>query len=243
MWVVAAYAGISDGTEGEETSTAIQVEDIRRYIELHRLEGTVREYVDIGISGFKDVIRPQYERLIDDVRAGQVDTLVIFKVDRLTRLLREVPTIVGLIEDLDFHSVSDHIDTTSPMVVWMLQLMTGLAELESRTISFRVKRGNAPAAKAGRLPGGPRAYGWTDKGALDPTKSRHFKEVVRRFVAGEALKDVIGSTDTSTWVNRLKNLAPWGSGAMVRIFTRRRTSSPCSPLKGGMPCSAASVTI
>ena len=207
MGVIAAYARISDGTEGEETSTEIQLEDIRKYVELHKLKGTVREYVDVGISGFKDVVRPQYDRLIDDVRAGQVDTLVIYKIDRLTRSLREVPTIVELIEDhgLSFHSVSDHIDTTNPMGVWMLQLMISLAELESRTISFRVKRGHAAAAKKGRLPGGPRAFGWNRDGSLRKAEAKRYQDVARRFIAGEALKDVLDDTDTSTWVNRLKN--------------------------------------
>ena len=113
----AIYTRISTlDSEGEETSTARQEEDCRRYAS-ERKWRVVETFTDVGLSGWnKKVHRPGLEAMLTSVRSGQVDMVVIYKLDRLTRRVLHLLDIVRILEDskCGFASVNDPGIDTDP---------------------------------------------------------------------------------------------------------------------------------
>lgn len=85
-----------------------------------------------------------------DARHG--DQLVVWKLDRLSRSALDMLYLYKKFRDEGIHlrSLTEQIDTTTPMGSFVLHLMAGLAELESATTGFRTKRGMDAAAREGR---------------------------------------------------------------------------------------------
>ena len=208
------YTRVSRGEEGEETSTKIQEKDCREYAKRKEL-GRVSVLSDVGISGFsRKVERPDWDKLLSLIRDGKVDNVVVYKLDRLTRQMRQLVEFIDLIDEhrVAFHSVNDSIDTSTPTGKAMLQIMGAMAELESETIKLRVKRGMKAVAESGKPHmGGRQPYGWKpDRVTLEPSEAAHINEVVDRFIRGESmysiLKDTTGtSRSVAAWMGRLRN--------------------------------------
>lgn len=97
--------------------------------------------------------RPQLARALDQLRVG--DVLVVWKLDRLSRSLKDLLTIMERIDQLDagFRSLTEAIDTTTPAGRMMMQMVGSFAEFERAMIRERTKAGMASARKQGRIGG------------------------------------------------------------------------------------------
>src|SRR5213082_3465587 len=108
-----------EGLEQEFNSLAAQREACEAFIRSQRNEGWVlarTRYDDGGFSG-GSVERPALQQLIADIRAGRIDIVVVYKVDRLTRSLADFARLVELFdaEGVLFVSVTQQFNTTSSM--------------------------------------------------------------------------------------------------------------------------------
>jgi site-specific DNA recombinase len=108
-----------EGLEQEFNSLAAQCEACEAFIRSQRDEGWVlvrTRYDDGGFSG-GNLERPALQRLIADIRAGRIDIVVVYKVDRLTRSLADFARLVELLdaEAVSFVSVTQQFNTTSSM--------------------------------------------------------------------------------------------------------------------------------
>lgn len=130
-------------------------------------------YIDDGYSG-KDLNRPALTRVLADAREGQMDVLLVWKLDRLSRRQRDV---LHLVEDefgtagVGLRSITESFDTTSPAGKAMLGMLSVFAQLERETLIQRVRLGKEQSAKQGRWFGGTPPYGYRlPKGAhvLEP---------------------------------------------------------------------------
>ena len=97
--------------------------------------------------------RPELHRLLDQLRKG--DVLVVWKLDRLSRSLRDVLMIMEQIAEAKagFRSLSEAIDTTSPAGRMMLQMLGAFAEFERAMLRERTKAGLESARRQGRIGG------------------------------------------------------------------------------------------
>jgi DNA invertase Pin-like site-specific DNA recombinase len=118
--------------------------------------------------------RPALRALLPTLRAG--DVLVVYKLDRLARSLKDLLHILEQLELLGcgFRSLTEPIDTVSPAGKLMLNILGSVAEFERSLIRERSIAGQVAAIKLGRWPGRPRA--------LTPDQE---KAVYRRWRAGE----------------------------------------------------------
>jgi len=114
--------------------------------------------------------RPELQRLLDHLRKG--DVLVVWKLDRLSRSLRDVLTIMERIQEAKagFRSLTEAIDTTTPAGRMMMQMIGSFAEFERAMIRERTSAGIAAARAEGRV-GGRRKK-------LDAAKRREIAESV-----------------------------------------------------------------
>lgn len=100
--------------------------------------------------------RPQLEKMIAQLRAE--DVVVIWKLDRLARSLKDLVSLVNEIQKqgAELHSLNDHIDTTTPHGKFTFHLFAALAEFERDLIRDRTKAGLAAARARGRKGGRPK---------------------------------------------------------------------------------------
>jgi site-specific DNA recombinase len=158
-------------------------------------------YTDAGFSG-SNTQRPELQRMLGDVRAGLVDCVLVYKLDRLTRSQKNT---LMLIEDefrsagVAFVSMSENFDTSTPLGRAMVGILSVFAQLEREQIRERMALGRAERAKNGYWHGGGRPpfgykYSTTD-GLLhvDPVEAEIVKEIYPMFLQRQPLT-TIGNT-------------------------------------------------
>ena len=99
--------------------------------------------------------RPDLQKLLDQLRKG--DVLVVWKLDRLSRSLRDVLVIMEKLADekAGFRSLTEAVDTTTPAGRMMLQMLGAFSEFERAMVRERTKAGIESARKEGRIGGRP----------------------------------------------------------------------------------------
>jgi len=144
----AIYARVSTVASGH--SPEMQLRELREYCE--RRGWTVAgEYVDVGISGAKDK-RPQLDRMMGDAHKRRFDGVAVWKFDRFARsvshLLRALDTFRVL--GIEFVSLSESLDTTTPAGRMVFTVLGAVAELERSLIAERVRAGLRNARAKGK---------------------------------------------------------------------------------------------
>jgi DNA invertase Pin-like site-specific DNA recombinase len=116
------------------------------------------EYVDRGVSGIKDR-RPELDRLVADAKRRRIDTLVVWKLDRLGRSLKHLIMLLDELQSLGvgFVSLGESIDTSTPAGRLQLHLLAAVAQFEQERIVERDKAGLERARTEGKRLGRPRA--------------------------------------------------------------------------------------
>lgn len=99
--------------------------------------------------------RPELHKLLGQLRKN--DVLVVWKLDRLSRSLRDVLTIMERVQDrkAGFRSLTESVDTTTPAGRMMMQMVGAFAEFERAMLKERTHAGLAAARKEGRIGGRP----------------------------------------------------------------------------------------
>jgi DNA invertase Pin-like site-specific DNA recombinase len=150
----ALYARVSTANNGQDSS--MQTRELREYCE-RRGWKSAGEYVDEGISGTKDS-RPELNRLISDAHRRRFDVVVVWRFDRFARsvshLLRALENFKAL--GIEFISLSEQVDTTTPTGKMVFTVLGAVAELERSLIGERVKAGLRNARSKGKHLGRPR---------------------------------------------------------------------------------------
>ena len=139
-----------------DQTVANQLPDLHRHAQ-QRGWSIVHEYVDEGISGAQSS-RPALDKLMADARRGAFDVVLVWRFDRFARstthLLSALEEFRGL--RVDFVSVQESVDTSTPMGKMVFTICAAVAELERSLIRERVKAGVARAKAEGRKFGRPR---------------------------------------------------------------------------------------
>lgn len=145
---VALYARCSTHDKGQDP--ALQLVPLREYCERRGFE-IAGEYVDEGVSGSKDS-RPQLNRLMDAARKRQVDLIIVWKLDRFGRSLKQLVVALEELQSLGvgFISYKDNLDLTTPQGRLMFHIIGAMAEFERELIRERVKAGLENARRKGK---------------------------------------------------------------------------------------------
>jgi site-specific DNA recombinase len=113
----------------------------------------VAEYVDAGESA-KSADRPQLQKMLERIKTvGDIDYVIVHKINRLARSMRDYLIITGTLQEhgVQFVSVTENIDDT-PYGKFMQVILAGMAELESNNLATEVVKGSVQKAKAGGTP-------------------------------------------------------------------------------------------
>lgn len=163
-------------------------------------------YKDKGYSG-KNTNRPAFQQLMQDVEKGLVQKIVVYRLDRFSRSLADFSRLWEVLRahNVEFVSINESFDTSTPMGRAMLNIIMIFAQLERETTAERVRDNYYQRAKLGSWPGGPAPYGFTigrmpdASGKLSPAlvPGEHI-DVVERIFASYAEPDAsLGSVARS----------------------------------------------
>lgn len=147
-----------EGLEQEFNSLDAQREACEAYIKSQQHEGWVlieKQYNDGGFSG-GTLERPAVKDLFKDIEAGEVDIVVVYKVDRLTRSLMDFSKIVELFDkqNASFVSITQHFNTTTSMGRLTLNILLSFAQFEREVTGERIRDKIAASKKKGMWMGG-----------------------------------------------------------------------------------------
>jgi site-specific DNA recombinase len=179
-----------DGLEQEFNSLQAQREAAAAYIKSQQHEGwrlLVANYDDGGYSG-ANLERPALKRLMADIRAGKVQTVVVYKVDRLTRSLNDFARLIELFEarEVSFVSVTQQFNTTTSMGRLMLNVLLSFAQFEREVTGERIRDKIAASKRKGIWMGGtpPIGYRLKDQKLLvDQKQAQVVRHIFRRYTA------------------------------------------------------------
>ncbi|MER7968669.1 recombinase family protein [Streptomyces sp. NPDC096080] len=186
---VGIYTRISRDDEGDSLGVARQQQDCERLADLRSWQA-VKVYEDNDVSAFKrNVVRDEFELMLKDLRAGLIDGIVAYDLDRLARQPRDLERLIDIFDDrpkLEFATVTNDVNLGTPDGRTMARIMVAFANKSSHDASRRIKRKHLELAQQGRDSGGPAPYGWCkdDRSKVDPDAARAIREAQRDILAG-----------------------------------------------------------
>jgi DNA invertase Pin-like site-specific DNA recombinase len=186
----------------EFNSLDAQREACEAYIKSQMHEGwklIPDHYDDGGISG-ASLDRPDLQRLLDDIRTGKVDTVVVYKVDRLTRSLTDFAKLVELFDahGVSFVSVTQSFNTTSSMGRLTLNVLLSFAQFEREVIGERVRDKVAASKRKGLWMGGPVPLGYINqdkKLVIVPDEAESVRWIFERYLELGAIGPLLRELD------------------------------------------------
>ncbi|MDR2909629.1 MAG: recombinase family protein [Oscillospiraceae bacterium] len=136
-------------------------------------------YTDRGYSG-KNTNRPDFEKLLDDVKKGKITKVIVYRLDRISRSLLDFARIIDLFNEhgIEFLSCTEKFDTSAPIGKAMLSIIMVFAQLERETIQERVITNYYERGRQGMYIGGRAPYGLRKiETCLNGKKTYTFEEI------------------------------------------------------------------
>lgn len=216
---VIGYIRVS--TEGQDQSglgLADQEQKIRAYCELYGLElvGIAKD----AASG-KSMLRPGLQDALNSLRSGHAEGLVVAKLDRLTRSVKDMGTLLDgyFREKYGFFVVAEQIDTRSAAGRFVLNLLTSVAEWERETIGERTKAAMAQKKSRKEYTGGTAPFGFcvVDGKLVDDSTEQGILERIKRLRGkGHTLQEIADELNMDGILTKTRR--PWSFGTVAKVL-------------------------
>jgi len=225
-----------EGLDQEFNSLDAQRESAEAYIASQRHEGWVclpDRYDDGGFTG-GNMERPALKRLFTDIEAGNIDCVVVYKVDRLSRSLLDFARMMELFDKhvVSFVSVTQQFNTTSSMGRLTLNILLSFAQFEREIISERTRDKMAAARKKGKWVGGMPVLGYDvdSRGGrllVNEEEAVRVRAIYELYLEHQALLPVVQEIDrrewrTKRWVTKKgyeRGGKPFTKNSLFRLLT------------------------
>lgn len=144
-----------------DRADSISIESQIEFCKYELKGGSFKEYKDKGYSG-KNIVRPQLQQLLTDIRRGEVEKVIVYKLDRISRSILDFSNMMNLFQQyqVEFVSSTEKFDTSTPMGRAMLNICIVFAQLERETIQKRVSDAYYSRSQKGFRMGGKPPYGY-----------------------------------------------------------------------------------
>jgi DNA invertase Pin-like site-specific DNA recombinase len=200
-----------EGLEQDFNSLDAQREACEAFILSQKHEGWTalsEMYDDGGISG-ATLERPALKRLLSDIEAGRIDTVVVYKVDRLTRSLGDFAKIVEVFDThgVSFVSVTQQFNTTTSMGRLTLNMLLSFAQFEREVTGERIRDKIAASKKKGMWMGGmvPLGYDVDDrKLVINEAEAETVRTIYRRYVELGSVRGLKEELDRNEIVSKVR---------------------------------------
>lgn len=200
-----------DGLEQEFNSLDAQRESGEAYVKSQAHEGwecRPDRYDDGGYSG-GNMERPAMQRLLDDIQAGRVDCVVVYKVDRLSRSLLDFARMMEVFEKhhVSFVSVTQQFNTATSMGRLILNVLLSFAQFEREMISERTRDKIAATRRKGKWSGGMPLLGYDvdpqgSKLIVNKDEAAQVRAIFELYLDHEGLIPVVEELERRGWRNK-----------------------------------------
>ncbi len=225
-----------DGLEQEFNSLDAQREAAEAYIKSQQHEGWVclpDRYDDGGFSG-GNMERPALKRLLTDIEAGEIDCVVVYKVDRLSRSLLDFTRLMEVFDrhKVSFVSVTQQFNTTHSMGRLTLNILLSFAQFEREIIAERTRDKMSAARKKGKWTGGMPVLGYDvdSRGGrllVNEEEAVRVRAIYDLYLDHQALLPVVQEIDrrgwrTKRWVTKKgceRGGKPFTKSSLFRLLT------------------------
>lgn len=219
--IASIYVRVSTEEQAQEgQSIQAQIEVLTQYCNLFGLQ-IHKIYKDLGISG-KTMNRPGLEELIRDSKENQFNVILVWKISRLSRSLKDLLVLIDEFEQfgVSFISYSEKFDTSTPVGRMTLQILGSIAEFERNTIVENVKLALGEIARQGRKAGGAvLGYDYNNKKLVVNETEAKIVQIVFDLYTSENM----GIHSISKWLNengyRTKRDKAFGKDSIGEIIS------------------------
>ena len=214
---VACYVRVSTENQLENYSIEEQVERLKAYCKAK--DFTVYDfYIDGGYSG-GNINRPDLQRLMRDIDNKKIDLVLVYKLDRLSRSQKDTLFLIEdefLAKKVEFVSVNENFDTSTPFGRAMIGILSVFAQLEKDQITERFTMGRIGRCKAGYYHGGPTpptGYDYVDgELVVNEYEALQIEEIFSLFLKGHSINAI--------WRHMQKKYGSFGSSNRILIILR-----------------------
>lgn len=175
-------------------------------------------YEDAGISAKDMEHRPSFKRLLEDVKNGKVNVIVAYKLDRLTRSVRDLETLIVELEkyECSLECAMDDINTSTANGRFFVRMLTVLSQLEIERVSERTKFGMVGAIKDGHIPV-RKTLGFmreNKKLVINPAESPIVERIFDLYLKGNSYQKIANILNEETVLNK-----KWYDTAILKILS------------------------
>ena len=179
-------------------------------------------YKDAGISAKDMEHRPAFQQMLQDMRAGKINYIVAYKLDRVTRSVRDLEVLISDLEKHNCYLVCDRddVNTSTANGRFFVRMLTVLSQLEIEIVSERTKFGLTGAIKCGHIPGTcPLGYKRDEskKVIIDETTKDVILRIFNMYLEGKSFQTI------ANILNEEKVLAPkhWADATIEKIINNK----------------------
>ena len=218
----AIYTRVSEDPNQSGSSTRRQEANCRSFCAA-REWSVVEVFEDVDASAFRRAGgRIEFERLLGQLSSGRFDTVVVWRLDRLSRRTDDFERFWSECQryDIAIASVTEPIDTSSGVGVAVMRMLITFAGLESTIRSERLKARNKEAAERGEPHPALRGFGYDADMNVIPEEAALIREAARRVLKGESLTAIARDFAGRGLVGR--HGRPWAYSSLRNVLTSRR---------------------
>jgi site-specific DNA recombinase len=196
MRKVIGYVRVS--TDKQDISPAVQRTKLEAYCTVK--DWTLDEIIEDLAQGSASLTRPGMQRLLAMIEAGEVATVIVYKLDRLTRSVADLDTLVKLFErkGVALVSLQESLDATTATGRLMMNLLACVSQWEREVIGERTRDAMRHLRSQGKSTGGDAPYGWSlgpDHLEVNPKEQAAIVAVRELREQGHSLRAIAQSRD------------------------------------------------
>ncbi len=179
-------------------------------------------YEDAGISAKDMEHRPAFQEMLSDMKKGKINYIVAYKLDRVTRSVRDLEELISVLEQYHCFLVCDRddVNTSTANGRFFVRMLTVLSQLEIEIVSERTKFGLNGAIKSGHLPGVlPLGYkkDGNKKTVIDETTKPVIERIFKMYLEGKSFQQISNIFNEE----KVLNPKPWKDTTIQKIIDNK----------------------
>ena len=194
-YMIFGYVRVSTDNQLENYSIDEQIDRLTAYCKAKDWV-LVKIYTDGGFSG-GNTNRPALRQMLEDIKKVDVDAVIVYKLDRLSRSQKDTLMLIEdefLSNDVDFISINENFDTSTPFGRAMIGILSVFAQLEKDQITERFTMGRIGRGKAGYFHGGgnsPHGYDYVNGELIvNEYEAMQIEEIYDLFITGKSINAI-----------------------------------------------------
>ena len=189
------YIRVSTEDQAREGfSLGEQEEKLLQLCKFKELE-VYKVYKDAGISAKDMEHRPQFQEMLKDMKEGKLNYIVAYKLDRITRSVRDLEELISVLEQYNCFLLCDRddVNTSTANGRFFVRMLTVLSQLEIEIVSERTKFGLNGAIKSGHIPG-QRPFGYKSaedkRMVIDNATRPYVEKIFDMYLEGKSFQQI-----------------------------------------------------